>query len=634
VTRIVAPYGTWRSSISAARVAAASVTLGGLAVDGDAIYWLEGRPGEGGRTVLVRWRAATGAVDLTPPPWNVRSRVHEYGGGAFAVAGGIVVCSHLPDQRLYRVDDGGAPRPLTPESPWRFADGVVDPHRRRLFCVGEDHGGGGHEPENCLVRVDVDRESPPLVVARGHDFYAAPRLSPDGGRLAWIAWRHPDMPWDGTELWVARVGERGDLRDARLVAGGRGESILEPSWAPDGRLLVTSDRSGWWNLHHVDDAGLRPLCPLDGECARPPWILGMSHACTLPDGTIVCAVARGGRWRLGRIAAPGAPFEPLETPYTEIGFVRAAADGAVFVGASPTAGPAVVHVDVRRGACTVLRPSGADGLEPSLVSIPEAFSCAGAQGRVVHGLRYAPHNPDHAAPAGSRPPGLVRCHGGPTSSATAALDPSLQFWTARGFAVLDVNYAGSSGYGRAYRRLLDGAWGVADVEDCVAAARAAVARGWVDPGRLVIRGSSAGGFTVLCALAFHGDAFAAGASYYGIGDLEALHRETHKFESHYDERLIGPFPERRDLYRSRSPLYAADRIRRPVIFFQGLTDRVVPPEQAVAMAGALRARGIEVAHVTFPDEGHGFRQASTIVAALEQEFAFYHRVLGMGRENP
>jgi dipeptidyl aminopeptidase/acylaminoacyl peptidase len=633
VSRTVAPYGTWRSPISAARVAAASVTLGGLAVDGDAIYWLEGRPVEGGRTVLVRWRAGTGAMDLMPAPWNVRSRVHEYGGGAFAVAGGIVVCSHLPDQRLYRVDDAEAPHPLTPEGPWRFADGVVDPSRRLLFCVGEHHGGGGREPENCLVRADVEREGQPVVLVRGHDFYAAPRLSPDGSRLAWIAWRHPDMPWDGTELWLARVDGGGALRDARLIAGSREESILEPTWAPDGSLRVTSDRTGWWNLYRVDDGGLRPLCPLDAEFARPPWILGLSHACTLADGTILCAVSRDGRWHLGKIAAPGAPFEALDTPYTEIGSIRAAPDGAVFLAASPTGGPAVVHLDVRRGAYTVLRQAGAEGLDPPLVSVPEAFACAGAAGRVVHGLRYAAHNPDHAGPAGSRPPCLVRCHGGPTSAAPAALDPALQFWTARGFVVLDVNYAGSSGYGRAYRRLLDGAWGVADVEDCVAAARFAAAQGWVDPGRLAVRGSSAGGLTVLCALAFH-DVFAAGASYYGIGDLEALHRETHKFESHYDERLVGPYPERRDLYRSRSPLHAADRIRRPVIFFQGLADRVVPPQQAEAMAGALRARGIEVALVTFPHEGHGFRQAEAIVTALERELAFYHRVLRLGRENP
>jgi dipeptidyl aminopeptidase/acylaminoacyl peptidase len=622
-----APYGAWRSPISAARVAAASVALGGLAVDGDAVYWLEGRPAEGGRSVLVRWHAETGAVDLTPPPWNVRTRVHEYGGGSFAVGGGIVVCSHLPDQRLYRVEAAGAVRPLTPESLWRFADGVIDPRRRLLFCVGEEHGAA-QEPENCLVRVDVERNAPPVVVARGHDFYAAPRLSADGGRLAWIAWRHPDMPWDGTELWVAEIDADGNLVAPREVAGGRKESVVDPAWTPDGTLQFASDRTGWWNLYRAEAGGIRALCRADAEFARPPWVLGCSHHCVLADGMLLCAFSRGGVWRLGRCDPRTGRLDPLDTPYTEIAFLRAAPGGAVFVGASPVAPPAIVWLDARRGTCSEIRPARDEAVDGAFVSVPEAFACLSAGGRVAHGLYYRPTNPDYAAPAGSRPPCIVRAHGGPTASVTAALDPAVQFWTSRGFAVLDVDYAGSSGHGRAYRRLLYGAWGVADVEDCVAAARFAVAQGWADPDRLVARGSSAGGFTVLCALAFH-DVFGAGASYYGIGDLEALRRETHKFESHYDQSLLGPYPERRDLYLARSPLYAVDRIRRPVIFFQGLDDRVVPPGQAEAMAGALRTRGIRVAHVTFAGEGHGFRRAETIASALEREIAFYREVLAL-----
>jgi dipeptidyl aminopeptidase/acylaminoacyl peptidase len=627
-----APYGTWRSPISAARVAAASVGLGGLAVDGDAIYWLEGRPAEGGRAVLVRWRADTGAADVTPPPWNVRTRVHEYGGGSFAVAGGIVVCSHLPDQRLYRVDGAGTPRPLTPEGPWRFADGVVDPRRRLLFCVGEEHGGGP-EPENCLVRVDVEHGGTPMVIARGYDFYAAPRLSADGRTLAWIAWRHPQMPWDGTELWVAGVDATGSLVDPRLVAGGRDESVVDPAWTPDGTLHFVSDRTGWWNLYRAGADGVRALCPADAEFARPPWVLGLSHHCILEDGTVLCTFSRSGVWRLGRCDPRTGRLGPLDTPYTEIAFLRAAPGGAVFVGASPFAPPAIVRLDTRRAAWTEIRSPTEGALDPAFVSVPEAFACPSAGGRVTHGLHYRPANRDYTAPAGSRPPCIVRVHGGPTASASAALDPAIQFWTSRGFAVLDVDYAGSSGHGRAYRRLLYGAWGVADVEDCVAAARFAVTKGWADPGRLIVRGSSAGGFTVLCALAFH-DVFAAGASYYGIGDLEALRRETHKFESHYDQSLIGPYPERRDLYLARSPLHAADAIRRPVIFFQGLDDRVVPPGQAEAMAAALRGRGVEVAHFTFPGEGHGFRRAETIVAALEREIAFYRETLALPPEIP
>ena len=630
--KTLAPHGAWRSPITAARVAVASAGLGALAVDGDAIYWLEGRPEEGGRSVLVRWRADGGAVDVTPPPWSVRTRVHEYGGGSFAVADGIVCFSNLLDQRLYRWDEGSAPRPLTPEGAWRFADGVVAARRGALFCVGEDHGTG-EEPENCLVRIDLDGRAAPVVVARGHDFYAAPRLSPGGDRLAWLAWRHPDMPWDGTELWVAEIDASGDLRDPRPVAGGRDDAVVEPLWVSGDSVQFVSDRSGWWNLYRLEGADVRPLCPLAAEFARPPWLLGFAHHAVLDDRTVLCAFAQDGVWRLGRLDAGAGTLAEVPTPYREISFLRAAPGGAVFVGASSLEAPAVVRWDVRSGACTVLRCATAESLDPSLVSEARPFVFPSAAGRVAHGFYYPPQNPAYAAPAGERPPLIVRCHGGPTAAASATLDPAVQFWTSRGFALIDVDYAGSSGYGRAYRRLLRGAWGVADVEDCVHAARFVTARGWADPDRLVVRGSSAGGFTVLCALAFH-DVFAAGASYYGIGDLEALRAETHKFESHYDQSLIGPYPERRELYVARSPLHAVERIRRPVIFFQGLDDRIVPPGQASAMAAALRARGIRVEHLAFAGEGHGFRRAETIVRALEAELAFYREVLHLPAEIP
>jgi len=529
VTRAT-PYASWRSPIAAAGVASASIGLGWTAVDGDTVWWLETRPAEGGRGVLVRWSPGAGVVEATPPPWNVRTRVHEYGGGAFAVAGDLVCFSNLPDHRLYVLEAGGAPRAVTPAGPWRFADGVIDRRRGALVCVAEDHGGTG-EPASRLVRVGLDGVAPPVTLAHGHDFYGAPRLSPDGTALAWLAWRHPDMPWDGTELWLARVDGGGDLIDARRVAGGRDESILEPSWTAGGALHVVSDRSGWWNPYRLAaGGGLRALCPIDADCARPPWVFGQSHHGVLDDGTILVAFTREGRWHLGRAPAGGGAVETIETPYDDISYLRVAPGGAVFVGASSTTLPAVVRFDARTGGCAELRVTAPDALDPALVSLPEAFACASAGGRRAHGLHYRPRNPAYQAPAGP-PPLIVRCHGGPTAAAPAALDPVVQFWTSRGFAVLDVNYAGSSGYGRAYRRLLDGAWGVADVEDCVAAARHAVAQGWADRDRVVVRGSSAGGFTVLCALAFH-DVFAAGTSYYGIGDLEALRRDTHKFESY------------------------------------------------------------------------------------------------------
>jgi len=438
------------------------------------------------------------------------------------------------------------------------------------------------------------------------------------------------MPWDRSELWIARIDGAGTLRDARLVAGGGDESVLEPRWSPGGALHYVSDRSGWWNLYRLEGAASVALCPIDAEFARPPWIFGGAHYDFLADGTILCAYARQARWHLGRLDRRSR-LAPIDVPFCEIGHVHAAPGGAVFLGATTAEAAAVVYLDTQRETCTVLRGAARSPLDPADVSPPEPIAFPSAGGRVAHGVLHRPRNQRYEGPASARPPLLVRCHGGPTSSASSALDLTVQFWTSRGFAFLDVDYAGSSGYGRDYRRLLDGSWGIADVEDCVAAARFAVAQGWVDPAALVVRGSSAGGFTALCALAFH-DVFAAGASYYGIGDLEALHRETHKFESRYDEWLIGPYPERRDLYVARSPLHAAQRIACPVIFFQGLDDRIVPPGQAEAMVAALRARGLAVAYVPFADEGHGFRRAESIRRALEEELGFYGRVLGVSTD--
>jgi dipeptidyl aminopeptidase/acylaminoacyl peptidase len=623
----VAPFGAWESPLTAEKVAGASLGLGGLAVDGESVWWVEGRPAEEGRCVLVRWRPGAQPLDVIPPPWNARTRVHEYGGGAFAVAGGIACFSHLPDQRVYRLDETGPPRALTPPGPWRYADGVIDRRRGALVAVGEEHRAAG-EPQNCMVRIDLEGCGPPVVLAAGHDFYAAPRLSPDGDMLAWIAWRNPDMPWDRSELWTARVDEGGSLHDLSLVAGGGDESVVEPAWSPAGTLHYVSDRSGWWNLYRLDGAHSVALCPMEAEFARPPWILGGAHYDFMTDGSILCAYSQRARWHLGRLDRRGGLLAPIHVPFTEIGHLRVSPGGAVFLGATPTDRAAVVRLDARSEAWTVLRQAAAAPLDAAAVSLPKPISFGSTSGRIAYGVLHRPRNPQYEGPPGARPPLLVRCHGGPTSSASSALDLGVQFWTSRGFAVLDVDYAGSSGYGRDYRRLLDGAWGIADVEDCVAGARFAVAQGWADPAALLIRGSSAGGFTTLCALAFH-DLFAAGASYYGIGDLEALHRETHKFESHYDEWLIGAYPARRDLYVGRSPLHAAARIARPVIFFQGLDDRIVPPGQAEAMVEALRARGLPVVYVPFAGEGHGFRRAESIGLALEEELAFYRRVLGL-----
>ncbi len=622
----VAPYGAWRSPLTAERVAGATVSLGQVAIDGDAVYWVETRPSDAGRTVLVRWRDGEGAVDLTPAPWGVRTRVHEYGGGAFAVAGDVVCFSHDADQRVYRLGAGGMPVALTPAGPWRYADAVVDRRRGRLLAVREEHGGDG-EPRNTIVRIDLDGATPPEVLVAGADFYAAPRLSPDGRRVAWIEWRHPEMPWDGTELWIASLDDAGALRDARRVAGGRDESILQPEWSPDGTLFCVSDRSDWWNLYRVGDGDLVSLCPRPAEFGVPPWVFGTSTYAFLSATTIACCFLEDGRWRLGRLDTATGALTPVSGPWTEIAGLRASGGRLVARIADPGAPTSVAVFDALDAPPRVLRRSADVALDRAWVSAPEAVTFPGSANAAAHALRYAPVNPDHAAPEGTRPPLIVRCHGGPTSAAGTALDPALQFWTTRGFAVLDVNYGGSTGYGRAYRRRLDGGWGVVDVEDCVAAARIAVERGWADPAKLAVRGSSAGGFTVLCALAFH-DVFRAGASWYGIGDLEALAHDTHKFEARYEERLVGPYPAMAERYRARSPLHAAARIRCPVIFFQGLDDPVVPPGQAEAMVAALRANGQPVAYVAFPGESHGFRRADTIRRALESELSFYGQVLG------
>ncbi|MCW5892399.1 MAG: S9 family peptidase [bacterium] len=619
-----APYGAWASPLGAAQVAAASLRFGDLVTTGEAAYWVETRPDEGGRGVLVRWAPGGEPEDVLPAPWSVRTRAHEYGGGALAAQGAVVCVVHDGDQRLYRVGPDRTPVALTPAGPWRWADASIDVARGRLVAVRE---ALGERTTHVLAAVPLDGGAAPVPLVAGDDFYASPRLSPDGTQLAWLAWSHPRMPWDGTELWVAPLDAAGRLGPRARVAGGPRESVLQPEWSPEGALHFVSDRSGWWNLHRWQDGVAEPLCPLAAEFGVPQWVFGLHLYALAPDGAVYCAVGRDGTWQLGRVPAGGGPLRVLDAPFTEVSAVRVAGRTLVLRAGAPALAPAIVARDLAGDVARVLRRAG-DDLDPARVSTPTAVRFPSAGGREVHALHYAPCNPDHAAPPGTRPPLLVRCHGGPTAAASSALDPALQFWTSRGFAVLDVNYGGSSGYGRAYRERLLGQWGVVDVEDCVAAARHAVAAGWADPARTAIRGSSAGGFTVLCALAFH-DVFRAGVSWYGVGDLEALAHETHDFEAHYTDSLVAPWPEGRALYRARSPVHAAARIGVPVLFLQGLEDRVVPPAQAEAMVAALRARGRSCAYVPFAGEGHGFRRAATIRRALEAEWSFYAQVFGL-----
>lgn len=622
------PYGTWPSLIRPEDLVSDVLRLAEPWIDGDDVYWVEGRPAEAGRRVLARREADGTITDLTPAPFDVRTRAHEYGGGSYAVAGGTVVFSNVNDGRLYRLDPGVAtPVPITPEGPFRYADLRFDHTRRRFVAVREDHSGEG-QPVAAIVDVPLDGEREPCVLVEGADFLASPRVSPDGRRLAWLEWDHPEMPWDATRLRVAAIEEDGRLGPADLAAGGPEESIVQPEWSPDGTLHLVSDRSGWWNLYRlVEGPRLEPLHAADAEFADPSWIFDRSSYGFLPDGSILAVARSAGQDRLLHID-PGHLVGEVESPFTEIDGLRVGGSGAIAIVGSPAEAAMLVSFDPATLAPSgVIRRSHSLALDPALVARPEAITFPSAEGRIAHALFYRPTNPDVEAPAGELPPLVVRSHGGPTSNASTALDLGTQLLTSRGIAVVDVDYGGSSGYGRAYRRALDGAWGIVDVDDCVAAARFLVARGDVDPERLAIEGGSAGGYTTLAALAFR-DTFAAGISAYGVGDLETLARDTHKFEARYMDRLVGPYPDAADLYRQRSPVHFLDEISCPVLVLQGLDDKVVPPSQAQAIVAALEANEIPHAYLAFEGEGHGFRGAEAIRRTVEARLAFLGAVFG------
>jgi len=632
-TPTVAPYGSWKSPITSDLIVAGTIKVGQILLDGDDVIWTEMRPAEGGRYVLVRRSPDGRTSDLIPPPWNARTRVHEYGGGAAAVAGGTVYFSNWEDQRIYRLDPGGQPRPITPEGKLRYADGVVDRNRGRMICVREDHTAADREAANQIVSLDLAGEGEARVLAAGNDFYATPRISPDGTRLAWITWNHPNMPWDGTELWVGELRADGSLGQVERVAGGADESIFQPEWSPDGVLYFISDRTGWWNLYRWREGQVEPVVQMEAEFGLPQWVFGRSTYAFASARRIICAYTRHGTWQLARLDTATGALTPIKTPYTEIEYVRAGPDRAVFYGGSPTEPESIVQLDLATGRIEVLRRATEVAVDAGYLSEPRAIEFPTENGLTAHALYYPPQNRDHAAPEGERPPLLVISHGGPTSATASTLNLSIQYWTSRGIAVLDANYGGSTGYGRAYRERLAGQWGIVDVDDCANGARYLAERGEVDGERLIIRGGSAGGYTTLCALTFR-DAFKAGASYYGVSDLEALATETHKFESRYLDRLVGPYPERKDLYEERSPIRFADRISCPVIFFQGLEDQVVPPSQAELMVEPLRAKGLPVAYVPFEGEQHGFRRAENIKRALDAELYFYSRVFGFELADP
>jgi dipeptidyl aminopeptidase/acylaminoacyl peptidase len=623
-----AGYGTWTSPITAAAITAGQVGLAQPRLDRGCSYWLEARPQEAGRTVLVRRTPEGVRRDLTPAPFNVRTRVHEYGGGAYAARDGVIVAVNFADQRLYRLEDGAAPRALTPASDGklRYADLEPDLARGRVLAIREDHRAAG-EAVNTVVALALAGGDDGRVLVEGHDFFSSPRLSPQGDRLAWLSWDHPDMPWDATTLWSAEITADGGLRAVRQVAGSEREAIVQPAWSPDGRLYFVSDRSGWWNLYCAQDGAVRPVCPKSAEFAEAAWAFGMRWYGFLDAATILACFSEDGRWHLGTIDVAAGRLHRLDLPHTELSGLAVEAGRAIFRAGRPDAPAAIVLLDPASGRVSELGRAGDLPVDPAYLAAPESIRCASADGAVTHAFYYPPANPDFNAPSDEAPPLIVKSHGGPTGSTSAELRLANQFWTSRGFAVCDVNYGGSTGYGRAYRERLNGRWGEVDVADCVAAGRALVADGRADARRLAITGGSAGGYTTLCALTFH-DVFRAGASHYGVSDLEALARETHKFESRYLDRLVGPWPEAAVLYRARSPIHHVERLSCPIIFFQGLEDAVVPANQAELMVEALRRKGLPVAYLAFEGEQHGFRRAETIQTVLHAELAFYGRIFG------
>jgi dipeptidyl aminopeptidase/acylaminoacyl peptidase len=625
------PYGSWPSPISAAMLAHGPLSIGEPSLTEDAVWWVETRPLEEGRSVLVRAGGDGNPEDVTPLGFGVRSQVHEYGGGSYVVHDDVVVFSNWGDQRLYRQLVGGDPEPITPAPPapraLRYADGRVTPDGRWLVCVRERHEDGS--VHNELVALPTDGSGEPHVVASGHDFFSTPRISPDGARLAWLSWDHPNLPWDGTEVWMADLGPDATLSNQRMVAGGARESIFQPEWSPAGVLHFASDRTGWWNLYREADGRVEPVHePVEVEFGLPHWTFGTSTYGFLQDGRIVAHAASPAHEFLALIdPGPRTLHElSLSLPVTTFRSVMAVRGWqVVVVAAGPTLGARLVTVDALTGQATVVKEAARLDLDPGVLTQPRHIEFPTEGGLTAHAVFYPPANGDATGPAGERPPLLVLSHGGPTAHVSPELLLSTVFWTSRGFAVVDVNYGGSTGYGRAYRERLRGQWGLVDVQDCVAAAAWLAGQGEVDGERLAIRGGSAGGYTTLCALAFH-DAFSAGASYFGIGDLETFAHDTHKFESRYLDGLVGPYPEAIDVYRARSAVHAADRITCPVILLQGLEDAVVPPSQAEQMIEALRANGVPFAYLPFEGEQHGFRRADSIQRAHEGELSFYGQV--------
>ena len=619
---ITKPYGTWESLITSEMLVGGAVRLGEIVTDGDDVWWAESRPDEGGRTVIVR-----NGKDQTDKKTNVRTLVHEYGGSAWWVRNGTLVYSQYSDQRLYRRDKSGDSIPLTPESEtqqsYRYADGRITNNEDWYVCVRETHTSSDEEPSNEIVAVPLDGSQQIRVLVSGPDFVSSPRVSKEGNQIAWVQWNHPNMPWDDTQLCIASLEEM--VLSNQKVTKSKAESFFQPEWDDQGNLHVVSDRNNWWNLFRVDQStneiDLTSMTNIEAEIGLPQWVFGQSRYAFVGD-EIWFVYREAGIDKLATLSSNG-QFEQIKIDATEIESVTNYQDGIVATVSSWKAESSVMFINSEE-----VRPLSKTrdlDIGESWFPVPETFTYQTSDSEKAHALFYSPTNPEYEIHENENPPLIVLAHGGPTGSARRQLQLSIAYWTSRGFGVADVDYRGSTGYGRLYRNRLRNSWGLADVEDCVAVAKHLVAQKKVDKNRLAIKGGSAGGFTVLAALTFH-DTFTAGASRYGIADLAILAKDTHKFESRYLDRLVGKWPEDEEIYKQRSPIHHIEQLSTPMVILQGSEDPIVPPNQAHLMAKKLKENDIPHALIEFSDEGHGFRKAPNITKAIESELAFFAQI--------
>jgi dipeptidyl aminopeptidase/acylaminoacyl peptidase len=622
-----ATFGSWESPITTDLMLGDSVGLGEISVFNGNVYWIEMRPQEKGRYVIVKQAPDGQQTDVIPAEFNARTRVHEYGGGSYLVTEKGLVFSNFSDQALYLIDNDYKCSKLTNNKTCRYADMVYDKTYNRLICVREDHGEVKDEAVNTIVSVPLSNSEEEKILVEGADFYSNPRVSHDGKQLCWISWNHPNMPWDKTCLSLAELNSLGELENSVLIAGGdnENEAVCQPLWSPDNILYFISDRSNWWNLYRFNNSNIERVIEMDAEFAVPQWSFRESNYDFISEKTIQAVYRKDGLAFLSEINVNNKSLETIELPFTDFESIVCAENKSWFLAASPTEFPSIIEYNNKTNESRVLSKANNLTIDEGDISIGESLKFPVSDNNNAYAFFYRPKNKNFDGLDNELPPLIVMSHGGPTGESHNGIKMVAQFFTSRGFAVLDVNYGGSSGYGRAYRQRLNKQWGIVDVNDCSKAALYVAEQGWVDKDRLAIRGGSAGGFTTLAALAFT-DVFKAGASHYGVSDLEALAKETHKFESRYLDSLIGAYPEELELYKERSPVYSVDKLSCPVIFFQGLEDKIVLPNQAEMMVNALKEKGIPVAYIAYEGEQHGFRQAKNIKRTLEAELYFYSTI--------